>query len=423
MESSVVLHEPYNKEFGSRSRTDAIAPGEIQAALLTGGTDKHYSSGLAKGLSSKGVCLEVIGSDEIDCPEFHSSPRLRFLNLRGDQRRRAGLLSKASRVLIYYARLLRYARTAKPKVFHILWNNKFEVFDRTLLLFYYRVRGRKIVLTAHNVNAGRRDGSDSVLNRATLKIQYNFADHIFVHTEKMKQELIERFGVRERSVTVIPFGVNNAIPRTDLTRSEARQRLSICESEKTILFFGNIAPYKGLEFLVEAFRDIVKWRSDCRLIIAGRPRRGDEKYLNDIRQVISREIPPEAVIQRIGYVPDAEAELYFKAADVVALPYVDIFQSGVLFLAYSFGLPVIATDVGALREDIVEGQTGFLCKPCDSRALAATIKRYLESSLSEQLDSRQREIQDHVNRRHSWDLVSEITRDIYAELLKGSDEK
>ena len=54
---------------------------------------------------------------------------------------------------LYYAKLIRYAATAEPRIFHILWNNKFEYFDRTLLMLYYRLLGKKIVLTAHNVNA------------------------------------------------------------------------------------------------------------------------------------------------------------------------------------------------------------------------------------------------------------------------------
>ena len=133
---------------------------------------------------------------------------------------------------MYYARLIRYAATAKPRIFHILWNNKFEFFDRTLLMLYYRFLGKKIVLTAHNVNAGRRDSNDTRLNRLTLRIQYRLADHIFVHTEKMKRELIEEFGVQGARVTVIPFGINNAVPNTRLTPAEAKQRLGIREGRK-----------------------------------------------------------------------------------------------------------------------------------------------------------------------------------------------
>ena len=74
---------------------------------------------------------------------------------------------------------------------------------------------------------------------------------------------------------------------------------------------------------------------------------------------------------RAEYIPDDETELYFKAADVLVLPYRHIYQSGVLFLGYSFGLPVLAADVGALKEEIVEGKTGFVFKPEDSVDLAS----------------------------------------------------
>ena len=59
--------------------------------------------------------------------------------------------------LRYYARLIRYAATAEPTVLHILWHNKIEAFDRTVLMLYYRLLGKRLVFTAHNVNAGRRD--------------------------------------------------------------------------------------------------------------------------------------------------------------------------------------------------------------------------------------------------------------------------
>jgi len=190
---------------------------EIEVALLTGCQDRHYAFGLAMSLISKGVRLDVIGSDEVDGPEMHATPLIRFFNLRGDQRRDVSATRKVQRVLTYYARLIRYATCAKPKIVHILWNNKFEFFDRIFLMLYYKLLGKKIVLTAHNVNAASRDSADTPLNRFSLRTQYRLSDRIFVHTEKMKTELLETFGVRERAVTVIPYGINNAVPDTNLT--------------------------------------------------------------------------------------------------------------------------------------------------------------------------------------------------------------
>jgi D-inositol-3-phosphate glycosyltransferase len=407
-----------NKNVDIGQHKEPGAPADIEVGLLTGCRDKHYVYGLATALIAKGISLDLIGSDDVDSPDFHGTPRLNFLNLGGRQRQSEGLTKKASRVIRYYVRLIRYATVSKRRLFHILWNYKLEYFDRTVLTLYCKLLGKKIVFTAHNVNAGKRDSNDSLLNRLTLRIQYRLVDHIFVHTEQMKIELFENFGVRAEAVTVIPYGINNAIPCTDLTASDAKRRLGIKDGERTILFFGNIGPYKGLEYLVAAFQSIVARNGEYRLIIAGKHRGGAEKYANDIREATIHDVERGRVIQRIEHIPDEETELYFKAADVLVLPYTYIFQSGVLFLGYSFGLPVIATDVGSLREDIVEGETGFLCRPSDTASLATTIEAYFESDLFKNLGSQRQKIRDYAYGRHSWNAVGELTQNVYAELLR-----
>lgn len=389
----------------------------IEVALLTGGYDRPYAFGLATALEAQGIHLDVIGGDDIDRPELHSPPRLNFLNVRGNQDPQASFGKKILRVLLYYARLIRYAAACRPRVFHILWNNKFHYFDRTLLMLYYKACGKKIAFTAHNVNAGKRDANDSFFNKITLKIQYHLADHVFVHTKKMQSELSTEFGVAPDSISVIPFGINNSVPDTRLTSAEARRKLGVSSDAKLILFFGNIGPYKGLEYLVEAFQRVASRDSSYQLVVAGSPRQGDEAYLEEIQKTISNSPYGPRVIQNIGYVPDEETELYFKAADVLVLPYTHVFQSGVLFLGYSFGLPVIATDVGSLEEDIIVGRTGFLCAPRDSSNLAEVIDRYFNSDLFRELPNRRLEIRDFANERHSWAIVGQITSSVYTSLL------
>lgn len=405
-----------NRREWSNLTTSGVAH-EIAVALLTGGGDRPYVFGLTTSLMSKGTALELIGSDELDCPEFHGKPGVHFLNLRGDQRSDASFIRKVFRVSLYYAKLIRYAATAKSRIFHILWNNKFQLIDRTLLMLYYRFLGKRIVLTVHNVNAGRRDSKDTRLNRLTLRIQYRLADHIFVHTEKMKHELIEEFGIQDARVTVIPFGINNSVPNTQLTPGDARQRLGIREDEKTILFFGVITPYKGLEYLIAAFRQILVQRENYRLIIAGKPDKC-ERYWRAIQEQIREDVESGRVLLRAEFIPDDEAEVYFKAADVLVLPYRQIYQSGVLFLGHSFGLPVLAADVGSLKDEIVEGKTGFVFRPDDPVDLAGAIERYFASDLYADLNSRRREIRDYATERHSWDVVGQITMSVYAGLLR-----
>lgn len=386
-----------------------------QVSVLSAGRDKPYALGLASALISEGVFLDFVGSDEVDDPELHRTPQVNFLNLRRDQRTDATLLRKVSRVLAYYLRLLRYAVTARPMIFHILWNNKFELLDRTLLMLYYKSLGKKIVFTVHNVNAGKRDNNDSLLNQLSLKIQYGLCDHLFVHTDRMKRELASEFAVPASKVSVIPFGINNTVPNTALSTAEAKRQLGLNPGDKTLLFFGNIAPYKGLDCLVAAFAEVASACHDYRLLIAGRPKQCED-YWNRIQQTISRSVIADRVIQRIEYVPDAETELYFKAADALVLPYIHIFQSGVLFLGYGFGLPVIAADVGSMKEEIVEGKTGFVFNPQDVSGLAQVIRRYFASELFGNLEKRRQEIKQYANERYSWKKVAEMTTAVYSKL-------
>jgi len=396
--------------------TAGSGPAPLSIALLTGGQDPHYAIGLGTALIDLNVTLDVIGSDEINGPEFQRNPHVRFHNLHGRQDG-ASLARKMSGILFFYARLVRYALKARPKIFHILWNNKFQFLDRTLLMFLYKLRQKSVVFTAHNVNAGKRDKTDSWLNRVTLRCQYAVADHIFVHTRKMKEELVDEFDVQAEKITIIPYGINNAVPFTGLSSEEAKRRLGLRSNEKVILYFGAIKQYKGLEYLVAAFQKIAP-RGDYRLIIAGEQKKGHEGYWRSIQQAIEGDPSRQRVLQAIEFIPDDETETYFKAADVAALSYVDIFQSGILFMAYNYGLPVIATDVGSFSEDVIEEKTGFICKPRDADDLARTIERYFESDLYRELDHRRREIRDNALSMHSWSTVGRMTRDVYSELLK-----
>jgi D-inositol-3-phosphate glycosyltransferase len=266
------------------------------------------------------------------------------------------------------------------------------------------------------VNQAKRDRQDSQLNRLTLQIQYRLSDHLFVHTQKMKDELVQDFGVAERAVTVIRHPINSAFPDTDLTPSGAKRQLGIRDNEKTILFLGRIKPYKGIEDLLAAFQQLLQRDPSYRLIIAGEPHKGSEDYLDGIRKIVARDFGQGDVILKFQFIPDDEMELYLKAADVLVLPYKDIFQSGILFLSYSFGLPVVATDVGSFREDIIEGETGLICKPGDTADLTQTLETYFLSGIYRDLDNRRQDIKDYADKVHSWNAAGELTKAAYLEM-------
>jgi glycosyltransferase involved in cell wall biosynthesis len=388
----------------------------LKVALFTGGIDPHYARGLSRSLAALGIAVDVICNSDMETPEMDESRNLRLFTLYATPQQRQSKVRKLLAILGVYARLINYAVGSSAPIFHILWNYKFTLFDRTLLLFFYKLLGKRLVFTAHNVNAGARDGADTFLNRSSLRIQYRLMDQIFVHTQKMKDQLMQTFGVREERIAVIPFGTYDMVPQTSMTSAQAKQRLGLGSSDRTILFFGRITPYKGIDLLVNAFARIAPKDQRYRLMIAGEAMKEAGQQWQEVQQAITQSPLREQVIQHVRYIADSEIELYFKGADVLVLPYTQIFQSGVLFMAYSFGLPVIATDVGSFGNDIIEGKTGFVCRPGDPADLARVIEKYFESELYETIDEQRSRIKDFVQASHSWEIAAEKTGNVYAQL-------
>ena len=214
----------------------------------------------------------------------------------------------------------------------------------------------------------------------------------------MKAELSSDFGVPKSKVSVIPFGINNTVPNTSLSSAEAKRRLGVSGMIKPCFSLEILLLTKGLSDLTAAFTELLSKDRTYRLIIVGRIK-GPECYWNTIQQAVERNGVGDRVIARIEYVPDEETELYFKAADVLVLPYTNVFQSGVLFLAYSFGLPAVAADVGNLREEIIEGQTGFVFKAESSSDLARKIDEYFNTELFNNLENTRLQIKAYANER------------------------
>jgi len=390
------------------------------ALIKGGGGDTYYELGLLSGLIAQGIFVDFIGSDHLKNTDILKNEYVKFYNLRGDQDPRAPLKKKIFRILYYYLRLMKYAAKTDAKLFHIQWMEKFIYFDRTLLNIYYKILGKKLIFTAHNVNAGVRDGNDNIINRLTLRFMYKMVHHIIVHTDKMKNQLINDFNIKKEKVSVISYGINNMVPISPLTKIEARKKLHLEDNEKVILFFGNITPYKGLAYLLLAGAKLIKKHASFKLIIAGSINNKDALiYWKLLEKIIEENNLEEHIIYEKKYIPNEEIEVYFKSADVLILPYTYIFQSGVLFMSYAFGLPVIATEVGALKDYIIEEKTGFLCKPADAVDLARKINYFFNSNLFNNLEANRNKIIEYANKEFSWEKIGEKTKNIYNSLLKN----
>ncbi len=230
----------------------------------------------------------------------------------------------------------------------------------------------------------------------------------------MKRQLCEEFGVAEDAITTIRHPINNAFPDTKLTPAEAKRRLGLDQGEKTILFFGRLRPYKGLEYLLDAFEQLSKADPSYRLVIAGESKKGSEAYFESIVNRITSHPNRDHIISRIRFIPDQDARgCHLKAADVMVLPYktsskAECSSSAIVSACRSWPLMWAPS-----REEILEGKTGFVCRPSDSVDLAKALEVYFSSDLFHGLSSFRREIQEYAFTEHSWDAVAALTRRAY----------
>ena len=144
----------------------------------------------------------------------------------------------------------------------------------------------------------------------------------------------------------------------------------------TILFFGVVRPYKGLDVLLQAMPTVLT-EVKCNLIVAGEFYEAIDKYDSMIRRYGLE--PFVQVNDR--YVPNEEIEVLLEKADVLALPYRDATQSGVLRMALSSGMPVVASEVGAFADEVLDNVNGLLVKAGDRQSLAAALIKYFKEGL------------------------------------------
>jgi glycosyltransferase involved in cell wall biosynthesis len=203
--------------------------------------------------------------------------------------------------------------------------------------------GYRLVWTAHNVLPHEQlFWNDEAAHRRLG----NEADVIIAHNSAVREQLAD-IGVTRTPIKIIPHGSYvGAYPDT-VTRAAARRRLHIPEDDTVLLCFGHIRPYKGIEALLESFEALPAGeRKGLTLLVAGPP--ADAALVRRLRYMQRKY--RQGIKLAIGYVPDDEVQLYFRAADFTVLPYVASTTSGVAVLAFSFDCPIIAPNQTAFSD-------------------------------------------------------------------------
>ncbi|PIZ52012.1 glycosyltransferase [Candidatus Woesearchaeota archaeon CG_4_10_14_0_2_um_filter_33_13] len=339
----------------------------------------HYTSQYANALSKK-VDVYVILPSYSDTSLFDSSVKLIKINAPLSVVRT--LFSSIN--IIQHLQLIRTINELNPSIVQFMDNHPWY------LPYVYMLKRYKIFVTQHDpqLHSGEARGIRSFLISITNKVLRNKADRVIVHGEGLKKVLL-KYGVSDRKILVVPHGDYSFFTKYSLP--------NIRTEPYTILQFGRIVKYKGVDTLLKAIPLVKKKIPLIKVIIAG------EGDFSPYRQYLTKDIKENVkIINR--YVPDEEVAELFQKCSFVVLPYDDATQSGPLHVAYSFKKPVIVTDVGCLPEVVDDGKTGLIIKPKDPEILAEAIISMFHKDLKAMGENGYIKMKELMN----WDKIADI---------------
>lgn len=229
-------------------------------------------------------------------------------------------------------------------------------------------------------------------------------DGVMVHAQAEAEDLKRLQSSLPNKVGFHPLYDN--FPNQDISKRDARERLGLPVEGKIALYFGLIRHYKGVDLFFQA-SDLLQDSPDLKMLAVGEIYAGREELT---AQVAS--LPFERAELRDTYIPNELVALYFRAADLVVLPYRTATQSGIVPIAYACDRPVVVTQVGGLSEVVNDGETGFVIPPNDVQALADAIRSFFANN---QYDRFQPGI-NRVKSRLSWKTYCEQLHELIVEV-------
>jgi glycosyltransferase involved in cell wall biosynthesis len=285
-------------------------------------------------------------------------------------------------------------RHLQPDVVHLLAVNPW--FNVGLIVQH----PQRLLTTIHDPVKHAGDESQRKVPQFVRDLPIRYSRRLIVHGQAIKEVLLKLHAIAPDRLAVIPHG------EFSIYRHWNNQIWS--ELEGTVLFFGRIWPYKGLDYLIAAEPAVSAACPHARFVIAGQ----GEDFCRS--RAMMRH--PERFEVLNEYIPQKDVPRLFQQASVVVLPYTDASQSGVIPLAYAFGKPVVATTVGSIPEVVDHGQTGLLVPPHDSDALAeAVISLLQDRETRHQMGQRALE---KTRNELSWATIAQQTMEVYQAVIQ-----
>lgn len=370
----------------------------VRIALLDPpGFTPPYDHALAAALAARGhdVALftapDLFGSDRR--PEGYER-RETFLPvsgrlLRGRGRSRARVVVKGLEYVPSVVRSVRAVRRYGPDVVHVQWLGipRFDVrwLERLTRTF-------PTALTAHDVlprKARNAEGWGKALG---------LVDRVVVHSDRAVERLAELGVARARLVRILH-------PAFETAGDPPGE-----PSGRTLLFFGLLRRYKGLDVLLRAMPAVLRAVPDARLVVAGDPLEPAAPLVE-----LARELGFDGAVEwRLRFIEEPELGELFADAALTVLPYRQLDSSGVLATALGAGRPAVVTDVGSLGTIVAEHGAGRVVPPESPEALAEAIVELLAdpAALAQAAEGARR-----ARGALTWEASAEAHERLYAELL------
>ncbi len=375
----------------------------------------YYNYCLAKSLADEGLDTEFLTTSfiyenisppsnvKVNCCFFKVASFLSPWIKSQMMRRALRALEYPFNLMIFFIKLLR----EKRKVVHYIW-----VAIPILDLLFFRVlksMSVKVIYTAHNPFPHEL----RPWHKWQYRKIYDSVDKIIVLTEYVKKTILQNTNVGPEKITVIPHGDFDYIlsqfkPNLEL-KSELESKVEGC---KVVSFFGSIRPYKGLEYLLQAFALVKRQISNVKLCVFGKCYMTNQNFYIDQASKLKL---GDSIIFDFRYVPWSDFLAYLDVTHLAVMPYISASQSANIVMLYKKGIPIVVTDVGGLPEMVVNGRSGIIVPTKDPSALAEGIIDALKDE-----DTRQQMI-NFANslavNEYSWKMIARRTiEEVYEKI-------
>jgi len=226
----------------------------------------------------------------------------------------------------------------------------------------------KIICIADNVSPHEKRPGDKMFTTYFIKP----VDAFITMSEKVLADL--KVFAKNKPAKLVPHPLYDNFG-TIISKKEARKKLGIPEEDKVILFFGFIRKYKGLDILLNAFKQVIQEQNikNLKLLIAGEFYEDEKNY----DELLTDPQIKDHLVLHTQFIPNSEVKYYLCAADCVIQPYRNATQSGVTPLSYHFEKPMIVTNVGGLPSMVADKKTGLIAEP-NAHSIAKKIEEYFE---------------------------------------------